>query len=135
MRVLLDTDVLLDVALRRARFFANSAAVLQWAESEPGRAAVAWHSLSNIAYLLRPDARPFIRDLLEFVEVPATGTNAARQAVGFPMKDFEDALQAAAALAFGAAYIVTRNAPHYRRSSVPAISPVEFVAAVRRSSG
>ncbi|MBI2217178.1 MAG: PIN domain-containing protein [Candidatus Rokubacteria bacterium] len=134
MRALLDTDILLDVALRRAKFFANSAAVLQWAESEPGQAAVAWHSLSNISYLLRPDARPFIRDLLAFVEVPGAGTDAAKQAVEFPMKDFEDALQAAAALAFRASYIVTRNATHYRRSPVPAISPVEFVAAVRRSS-
>ena len=133
MRVLLDTDVLLDVALRRASFLANSAAVLQWAESEPGQAAVAWHSLSNVSYLLRPDARPFIRDLLEFVEVSPTGTDAAKQAVGFPMKDFEDALQAAAALAFGASYIVTRNARHYRRSPVPVISPAEFVAEVRRA--
>ena len=133
MRVLLDTDVLLDVALRRAGFFANSSAVLQWAESEPGQAAVAWHSLSNVSDLLRPDARPFIRDLLEFVEVAPTATEAAKQAVGFPMKDFEDALQAAAALAFGASYIVTRNVRHYRRSPVPVISPTDFVAEMRRA--
>ena len=133
MRVLLDTDILLDVALRRARFLANSAAALQWAEAEPGQAAVAWHSLSNISYLLRPDARPFIRDLLEFVEVPPTGTDTAKQAVGFPMNDFEDALQAAAALAFGASYIVSRNARHYRCSPVPAISPAKFLAEVRRA--
>ena len=133
MRVLLDTDVLLDVALQRARFLANSAAALRWAESEPGQAAVAWHSLSNISYLLRPDARPFIRDLLEFVEVPPTGTDAARRAVGLLMNDFEDALQAVAALAFGAAYIVTRNARHFRGSPVPPISPAELVAKVRRA--
>lgn len=132
MRVLLDTDILLDVALRRDKFFAHSAAVLGWAESEPGQAAVAWHSLSNISYLLRPDARPFIRDLLEFVEVPATGTDAAKHAVGFQMKDFEDALQAAAALACGASYIVTRNTAHYRRSPVPAILPAQFIAEALR---
>ena len=59
MRALLDTDLLLDVALRRAEFFTHSAAVLQWAETNPGRAAIAWHSLANLGYLLRPDARPF----------------------------------------------------------------------------
>jgi hypothetical protein len=131
--VLLDTDVLLDVGLRRARFFGPSGAVVEWAESEPGQAAVAWHSLANVSYLLRPDARPFIRDLLEFVEVAPTGTDAAKQAVGFPMHDLEDALQAAAALAFGASYIVTRNARHYRRSPVPAVSPIDFLAALGRS--
>ncbi len=127
MRALLDTDLLLDVALHRAEFFESSAAVLHWAESEPGRTAVAWHSIANLSYLLRPDARPFIRELLEFVEVPPTGTDAAVQALEFPMHDLEDALQAAAALAFGASFIVTRNTAYYRRSPVPALSPVDFL--------
>jgi len=127
MRALLDTDVLLDVALGRAEFFADSAAVLRWAESNPGRAAVAWHSLANLSYLLKPDARPFIRELLEFVEIPMAGTEAAMQAIGFPMNDYIDALQAAAALAFGGGFIVTRNIADYRRSPVPAISPAEFM--------
>lgn len=127
MKILLDTDILLDVALRRAKFFEASAAVLEWAESEPGEAAVAWHSLSNIAYLLRPDAREFINGLLAFVEVPAAGTNAARQALQFPMHDFEDALQAASALFFQASYIITRNVGHYRNSPVPALPPKDFL--------
>jgi len=130
MKVLLDTDLLLDVALHRAEFLADSAAVLRWAESNPGRAAVAWHSLANLSYLLRPDARPFIRELLEFVDVPMAGTEAAMQAIGFPMNDFEDALQAAAALAFGARCIITRNTADYRRSPVPAISPAQFIKEV-----
>ena len=54
MRVLLDTDVLMDVALKREPFFAKGARVIQWAQETPGQAAVAWHSLSNIAYLVRP---------------------------------------------------------------------------------
>jgi hypothetical protein len=127
MKVLLDTDLLLDVALGRADFIDNSAAVVQWAESNPGRAAVAWHSLSNLSYLIRPDARPFIRALLEFVEVPMVGTEAAMKAINYLMNDFEDALQAAAALAFGARFIITRNISDYRRSPVPAISPSVFI--------
>lgn len=70
----------------------------------------------------------FIRDLLEFVEVPATGTSSAKQATDLPIKDFEDARQAAAALAFGADYVVTRNVVHYRNSPVPPISPLELIA-------
>ncbi len=133
MKVLLDTDILLDVALRRVKFFEDSAAVVEWAESEPGQSSVAWHSLSNIAYLLRPDARPFIKELLTFAEVPATGTSGAKQAMSFPMKDLEDALQAAAALRFGAFYIVTRNSEHYKNSPVPALSPKEFLLKIKRS--
>lgn len=81
MRLLLDTDILLDVALRREAFFETSANVLRWAEAEPGQAAIAWHSLSNLAYLVRPNARAFIRDLLRFIEVAPVGTDQARQAV------------------------------------------------------
>jgi hypothetical protein len=46
------------------------------------------------------------------------------------MDDYEDALQAAAALAFGGGFIVTRNIADYRRSPVPAISPAEFMKKV-----
>ena len=52
----------------------------------------------------------FLRgELLELVEVAQGGTEEARRAIGFPMSDLEDALQAAAALAFKAAFVVTRN--------------------------
>lgn len=135
MRILLDTDVLLDVALRRSEFFEDSAAVLAWAEANPGSAAVAWHSVANLHYLVRPDCREFIRDLLNFVEVAPVATDDLRAALGFPMKDLEDAMQASAALAFGARYLVTRNLPDYRKSPVPAISPGAFRALIRESSG
>jgi hypothetical protein len=41
------------------------------------------------------------------------------------MADFEDAMQAAAALACGAAMIATRNASDYTRSPVPALTPTQ----------
>jgi predicted nucleic acid-binding protein len=132
MKILIDTDILLDVALRREKFFDESAAVLSFAESKPRQSAVAWHSLSNISYLLRPDARAFIKELLAFVTVPSTGTYAALQAIGFPMKDFEDAMQAATAVQFGASHIVTRNAAHYQNSPVPAISPRQFMVRIQK---
>ena len=46
MRVSIDTDVLLDVALARDPHLAASRAVLEWVENG-GEAAVAWHSLAN----------------------------------------------------------------------------------------
>ena len=132
MRALLDTDILIDVALKREPFFANAAEVVGWAEDSPGQAAIAWHSLSNIAYIVRPDARPFLENLLRFVEVSPVGTREAKQALGFPMSDLEDALQAASALAFDAHYIVSRNLNHYRNSPVPAISPRRFLEEIGR---
>ena len=131
MRVLLDTDVLLDVALKRESFLFASQEVLRWAEGEPGQACVAWHTLSNIAYLtVKP--REFIRQLLKFVEVAEVGTKEARQAADLPMSDFEDALQVAAALAFGASFVVTRNVHDFRKSPVPGLAPADFLVHLRK---
>ena len=133
MRALVDSDVLLDIALNRHPFFKEASEVIRWAQDEPGQLGVAWHSLSNVAYLVKPDARAFINHLLHFIEVAATGTREAKQAVGFPMLDFEDAMQAAAALTFDAMFIVTRNVKDYKNSPIPAITPSRFLSEVGRS--
>ena len=126
MRILIDTDVLLDFALGREPFDSASRRVIAWAEANPGHAAIAWHTLSNVAYLAPSGARGFLRGLLAFVEVPATGTLDAVKALQLHMRDLEDALQASAALRFTADFIVSRNAKDYRTSPVPAITAAEF---------
>jgi len=126
MKALLDTDVLLDVALARVPHVNASAGVLRWAEAG-GEAAVSWHSLTNCAYLLKGSGRSFLEPLLTIVAVATVGTEDARRALALPMKDIEDAFQAASALAWKADVIITRNLPDYRHSPVPALSPAAFL--------
>lgn len=138
MKILIDTDVLLDVPLASPqRHFPDSIALLDWCESRPGTAHMAWHSLSNIYYILsRPkapgrfDSRTFLRDLLGFISIVPTGTTDAQAALGLPLSDFEDALQVSAALHAGVDYIITRNKDHYRSSPIPSLTPGEFLASV-----
>ncbi len=127
MKILLDTNVLLDVALRREAFFTSSAETLEWAEAHPKLATVAWHSLSTIAYLLKPSPRKFIQDLLEFVNVPSVGHDDALLALRMPIEDFEDSLQAATAIACNADFIITRDIADFRKSPIPAIEPSDFL--------
>ena len=129
MRILLDNDILLDVALARQPHLQASADVLRWVEAG-GSAAVAWHSLANCAYMLKNSARPFLENLLQLVVVAPVATPEAQRALALPMKDLEDAFQAAAALAWGADFIITRNLPDYRHSPVPAIAPDAFLRKV-----
>jgi predicted nucleic acid-binding protein len=129
VRALIDSDVLLDVALIREPHAQASASVLRWAESG-GSAAVAWHTLTNCAYLLKRDGRPFLERLLQVVEVASVGGADARRALQLPMNDIDDAFQAAAALAWGADVIVTRNLVDYRHSPVGALSPAAFLKRV-----
>lgn len=127
MKVLLDTDILLDVALDRTPHVTASEKVLRWAE-ESRSAYIAWHSIANCAYLLKDGHRHFLGLLLSFVTVATVGDREAHAALDYPMKDLEDALQAAAAVASGSQYIITRNLPDYRKSPIKAISPKQFLA-------
>ena len=121
MRLFIDTDVLLDVLLNREPHFKTSAAVLDWAETHPREAAVSWHGLANLHYLSGDGAREFIVELLGFAEVPETGTDSMRHALTLDFKDFEDAMQVAAALRFRSDRLVTRNLKDYRNSPIPVV--------------
>jgi hypothetical protein len=50
------------------------------------------------------------------------------QALQLPYRDFEDAVQMAAAVRVGAAYLVTRNVADFRTGPLPALQPAELLA-------
>ena len=136
MKYLFDADVLLDVALDREPFADESSAALDWCQKAPRSAVLAWHSVSNVYYVLRAarndaHARTFLSDLLRFAVVASGGADAVSRALFLPMNDFEDALQVAAALSVDAELIVTRNVRDYRGSPLPAVTPHDFLARFR----
>src|SRR4051812_2899608 len=90
MNILIDCDVLLDVATERPAFVALSRRVLDWSERHPGCNFVAWHTIANLFYLSRKShgaaaGRQFIHDLLVFTDVVPTGTAQAKHALSMPM--------------------------------------------------
>ena len=130
--ILLDTDVLLDVALDRAPHAEASAALLELLERRPRMAFVSWHTVANFFYLARPSrgaqqSREFLTDLTGFVSVAPTDTEDLRYAASLALPDLEDAMQVAAARACGAQYIATRNVKDFRKSPVPARTPEELL--------
>ena len=134
--MLIDTNVLLDVALDRQPHSVAAVELLTRLEQMPGRAFVAWHTISNFYYVFTkaggsPPPEIFITGLINFVEVVPTGTEAVRYALSLPMDDFEDALQVAAARACGADYIVTRDESDFTASPIPAILPEQALAQLR----
>lgn len=133
MKILVDTNILLDVAQQRAPHLADSDRVLKWCEAHPGNGFIAWHSIPNVYYILEKQlgdasARQFITIMLEDLEVAETGTASAKHALALPMADFEDAMQCAAAVNAGVDFIVTRDITDYADSVVPAILPADFLA-------
>ena len=126
--ILLDTDVLIDIALDRRPHSGPAAELLDRIEGGAESAYIAWHSVSNLYYIVAPahgdvSTRDFIVELTRFVQVASTDAEAIRYAAGLPIADFEDAMQVAAARACGARHIVTRNTRDYERSPISAVSP------------
>ena len=130
--MLLDTDVLVDVALDRLPYADPAAELLDRIEQGSHSACIAWHTVSNLYYLVAPStgevsARDFVAELTRIVTVAATDTDSVRYAAELPMPYFEDAMQVAAARACGARRIVTRNIEDYQLSPIRAVTPAEAI--------
>ncbi len=119
---------MIDVALSREPFAADSERLLLAIERGEEQAAIAWHSFSNLYYVVRRNrgetaARRFVERLLRSFRVPRSGREELSFALSLPMTDFEDAMQVAAARDVGANLIVTRNVRDYANSPIPAVTP------------
>ena len=137
--ILLDTDVLIDIALDRSPHSEQASELLDRIERGTESACIAWHSVSNFYYLVAPTrgglgTREFIVELTRFIGVAVTDTEGIRYAAALPMADFEDAMQVAAARACGASHIVTRNVKDYEQSPIRAVSPQDALAELLQDS-
>lgn len=133
MKVIYDTNVVLDVLAARPPFVKHSKAALRKASAGEVEGALTANTITDIAYLLRKhvgegQTRPALMGLLEFLDIAQIDFKCCVDAVNrTAMPDFEDAILAEAALRWGAEFIVTRDAGDFANSPVPAISPEEFL--------
>lgn len=132
LSVLIDLNILLDVLQRREPFYAASAGILAAAERGQIRAYLASHTLTTLFYLIAKDqspgvARTMIQEILTFIQVADVTQAAIESALTFPMTDFEDAVQLAAALQAKVDYLVTRNIKDYPETRLPVLAPAELL--------
>lgn len=133
MRVLLDTNVLLDLVLAREPYAAD--ARLIWIACEQGRCAgfVAAIGVTTIWYVGRRQvgasiARQRVAELLATLHIAPVDGSVLVAAQASALTDFEDAVQLTAALAVGLDAIVTRNGSDFASSPVPVLTPADFLA-------
>ena len=132
MRVLLDTNVILDLFLDRAPF-ADAAAVLWLAhEREQLDAYVAAITPVNLFYIARKlcdekTARQAVVELLATLNVCTIEQGTLKSALSLPFRNYEDAVQHAAASATGLEAIITRNVKDYSAATLPIFMPDDFI--------
>lgn len=132
MRVLLDTNVVLDLFLDRAPFADDTAAL--WLAHEQQRidayvAAITPINLFYIARKLRDErtARQAVVELLAALHVCPIDQGVLNSALSLPFRDYEDAVQHAAASSAGLEAIITRNEKDYSAATLPIFTPKEFI--------
>jgi predicted nucleic acid-binding protein len=133
IRLLIDTNVVLDVVLGRRPWAADAAALLDAIEKGRAEGHIAGHAVTTVYYIVDKQrghsvAATAVTDLLQLLTVvPITGDHFQR-ALGLALPDFEDGVQAAACLGIGADYLVTRNPKDFAGAPVTTRAPGEVLA-------
>ena len=120
MRVLLDTDVVLDLILDRQPFVQAATQLFELHEQGRLDIFVAAITLINVFYVTRKNkgldtARRAVDELLAKVGVCPLDQQILEQARKAAFKDYEDAVQHASAVASGLEAIITRNLSDYKQ--------------------
>lgn len=136
MKLLLDANVVLDVLAMREPHWKGSASVLARIESGKTKGLIAAHSVTTIYYLLskhlnRKKARSAIVQLLNVLDVAAVNHQVVLEALSLGWEDFEDAVQAAAALHAKATHLISRNPKDFSNFTIPVLTPDEFLRSHR----
>lgn len=132
MKVLVDTNVILDVLCDRKEFVADSLRVFQCCEAQRVTGYISALSIPNIVYIMRKELdqeriREILHTLTMVFSVVELREGDLLKAAELPFSDYEDAIQSTCAARLGADYIVTRNGKDFENSSVPAISPYNLL--------
>ena len=132
MRVLLDTDVVLDLLLDRAPFGDDAAAI--WDLNAAGKleAYISAVTPVNVYYIARKlknaeIARNAVGELLAALRVCSLDLSVLQTALALPLVDYEDAVQHASAAASQLDAIITRNVNDYRNAALRIITPADLL--------
>lgn len=132
MRILLDTNVIIDFLTGREPFYESARQIMKLAETGKIRANVTANSITDIFYILRKQLDQETRkvvmiNILKIMDIISLTGSDILKALEMDYKDFEDAVQTQCAKKIDATYIVTRNEKDFKDNSIPAISPDKFI--------
>lgn len=132
MKILIDTNVIIDIINNRKEFVQNSFAALQVVLKEY-KACVSTTTVTDVIYITKKAFEDFgsqkqaLSVFFSKLKILPVTKKEIKKAFSSPMKDFEDAVQAFCAKKAGAKLIITRNTKDYTLSPVKAISPTDFL--------
>ena len=138
-KLLIDTNVILDVILARAPWDGDAVLLLDAISRGQATGFVAGHAVTTVHYIVerarsRVAAITAVGDLLQLIDVVPLERGEFQRALSLGLSDYEDAVQVAACLKIGADVLVTRNARDFKGAPVVTRSAGELVALLASSS-
>lgn len=135
MRVLFDTNVVLDFLLAREPHVDTAERLVNMVDTGVIEGVICATTVTTIHYLASKAvgatvAGDYVRELLSLFDVAAVDLSTLRGALDRGFADYEDAVLHEAARRSGAVAIVSRDASGFKRASLPVFVPVELLAAI-----
>lgn len=132
MKVLIDTNVILDVLYKREGFYEDSLKIWKLCETRKIDGYISALSIPNIVYILRRELNPektleVINNINLVFKIYDLKSEIIMQAAEKKTKDYEDALQMVTAQKLKASFIVTRNIKDFTGSKIIAVKPSELL--------
>jgi len=137
VRVLVDTNIMLDAVLYREPFATEAMTLLQEIESKQVYGYVTATTLTDIFYIVRKQtrslerARQAVSETLRLMEICAVDSTILEDAFASSLTDFEDAVQLACAIAENLDAIITRDADDFAGATLPIWSVPELFTHLR----
>lgn len=131
-KLLLDTNIILDIALKREPHFELSSKIFELIDKKRIIAYITASAVTDIYYISRKEkgneiAIEFISNLIEIVDVIGVDKSIIVKALKSNLKDFEDAVQVSAAENYEIEIIVTRNKSDFLNSGLEILTPEELI--------
>ena len=131
-RVLIDSNICLDVILNRAPFALKAVEIIQYCEEGHFSGWIAAHSFDTIFYILskqigKKKAYKGVHYIRDVFGVASVSEKTIDEALKLKWPDFEDAIHYQAALQVGCDAIVTRNDNDFKNTKLPVLSPFQFL--------
>jgi predicted nucleic acid-binding protein len=132
VKVLLDTNVILDFALERHPFYSNSVQVLSLIYQQQIEGYISASTFSDLYYIIRKEkgrvsALSLLNRLVTFCQVATVDQAIILMALNVNFKDFEDAIQYSTAVINHLDAIITRNPGDFPVTTPRILTPEQLI--------
>jgi predicted nucleic acid-binding protein len=133
LKVIIDTNIILDVLLERTPFFKPAVEIFCLVEDSKIEAFICATTVTTIDYLLTKSlplkkARTALGHIISLFEIAPVNRAVIERALNSRVADFEDAVLEESGKIAGADCIITRNVKDFKYASIKVFEPIEFLA-------